>query len=308
MATTSLRTPPRNHPQKPSQTSPSVGLPSTSSSPPSKMTPSIDDIKGKSSFPHDILSTIHILTPLIETARLAAAQIERTIAPDYPRRFRNINEAKEYIKDLCRDAGYDYMLGRYNLRTGSLHPIAEAVKDRAAFLVAIRAYSDQEFYLDEEVPDRQKLRGELLVFTLRYCFHLSCSCALLSFLSSFLSSLLSSLLSSSTFLTFFRGLSLLASLYLACQPNIHQMPLRQTSLAHSLPSRYGPPASRVRMLLQIGYSELAPSVASPSPASKVSRLASSMGMSVGIPCARRGKKERFSWMTCRRVGCELSRA
>jgi hypothetical protein len=73
---------------------------------------------------------------------------------------------------------------RHNLRANSVHHVAQKVVDQAAFLVAMWAYNQNEFYLDEGMQDRSKLRGELFLFLLAL---LSCmffaSCLLPSFMS-----------------------------------------------------------------------------------------------------------------------------
>ena len=55
---------------------------------------------------------------------------------------------------------------RHNLQAGIIHPVVQAVESRAAFLVAIHAYNDKEFYLDEDMHDRSKLRGGLFLLFL----------------------------------------------------------------------------------------------------------------------------------------------
>ena len=78
---------------------------------------------------------------------------------------------------MCHTKQYDYMLpARHGLHVGSkgfvggvdADWVVREVTDRAAFLVAIWAYAEGEFYLDEGMPDRGKLRGELIVFVVLF--------------------------------------------------------------------------------------------------------------------------------------------
>lgn len=94
------------------------------------------------------------------TVQAAVHEIEHTLSPRYPQHFTNIDAAKRYVKKLAHDANYDYTLPRnYNLQPTLSHPTVRDVKNRACFIVAIRAYDQGEFYLNEALPDRESLRS-----------------------------------------------------------------------------------------------------------------------------------------------------
>jgi len=106
---------------------------------------------------------IQISLTLAGTIWAAVHAFERTQTPTYPQRFPNIDAAKLFIQTLCDAAAFDYGLPlAYNLRASDPHHIVWLVKDRVCFLVAVRAHDQGEFYLDEALPNRQKLRGTFL--------------------------------------------------------------------------------------------------------------------------------------------------
>lgn len=64
------------------------------------------------------------------------------VMPNYPTHFSDIEAVKVYIADACRlDLGYP-------------------VQDKVAFIVAVRALENGEFYLDTPLRDCQALRGK----------------------------------------------------------------------------------------------------------------------------------------------------
>lgn len=105
------------------------------------------------------------------TVQAAVHEIEHTLAPRYPQHFTDINDAKRYIKKLAHEANYDYTLPRnYNMQPTLSHPTVRNVKDRACLIVALRAYDQGEFYLNEALPDQESLRS---IFTPHHPISLS---------------------------------------------------------------------------------------------------------------------------------------
>ncbi|KAF3009664.1 hypothetical protein E8E13_008049 [Curvularia kusanoi] len=98
-----------------------------------------------------------------QTARLAAKEIACTTKIIFPQRFATIDAAKEHVKEVCNVAGnHDYTKRlSFVLPAHQTKAIAKQIQDRAAFLVAVYAFKNGDFYLDQELPDRQRLRDAI---------------------------------------------------------------------------------------------------------------------------------------------------
>jgi hypothetical protein len=86
-----------------------------------------------------------------------AARRAESIMPTYPKHFHSIEDAKKYIATHCENADFTYS-PKMNL---SYEDEAE-VRDKVHYLVAVKAFEQDEFYLDVPLMDRAQLRGSFL--------------------------------------------------------------------------------------------------------------------------------------------------
>jgi hypothetical protein len=82
-----------------------------------------------------------------------AVRRAESIMPAYPTHFHSIEDVKKYITINCENADFTY-----NPKMNLSYEDEAEVRDKVHYLVAVKAFEQDEFYLEVPRVDRAELR------------------------------------------------------------------------------------------------------------------------------------------------------